>query len=129
MNPYLLIPKNKSDFETAEQLKNYSYTTLKPIIPSLLEWLQDGNWPVAYPVSQYLISICDEISVEIMEAFQKGDIIWNYWLLVSFGTITQDAPLRKEITRIAKNPTEQEMKEGLDEIAQEIIARWRTSGE
>jgi hypothetical protein len=129
MNIHLLIPKHKGDTETAEQLKHYSYETLKPIIPNLLEWLQDCNWPVAYPVSQFLTSICDDISVEIMEAFQQRDTIWNYWLLLHFGTITQDKLFREEIIRIAQNPTKQEINEELYTVAQEIIIIWETSAE
>ncbi len=46
MNAKELIPKNKFDHETVERLKNLSYEELKPIMPDLLEWLQDFNWPL-----------------------------------------------------------------------------------
>jgi len=40
--------------ETAEKLSGYSYDEIKPIVPELLTWIQDMNWPVARPVADYL---------------------------------------------------------------------------
>ena len=48
-----LIPKDKSDIETAETLSNHSFKEVQPIIPDLLEWLQDGNWPVSKTVADF----------------------------------------------------------------------------
>jgi hypothetical protein len=116
-----LIPKHKHDIERAENLKNYSYSELKPIIPELLEWLQDCNWPVAKPVSEYLVSINVNITNEILDVLNTNDQIWKYWIISIFGRITNDTFVRNEIIRIARNPTENESLEYVDEIANEII--------
>lgn len=126
MDPLLLIPKDKGDTETAAQLQHYTYEQLKPIIPALLEWLQDGNWPVARPVSEYLESISNDITVEIMDAFRTGDLIWNYWLMLTFGPATTDHVFRTEIRRIASYPTQQEKEELLYEVAKDIVEEWNT---
>ena len=120
-NPIDLIPKNKFDIETAEKLKNYSFEIIKPIIPSLLEWLQDMNWPVAKPVSLYLVSINDKITDEILEVFKTKDEIWKYWMISNFGPITTSIEIRNEIERIANNPTKNESLEELDELALEVV--------
>ena len=62
-----LIPKDKFDIETAEKLKDYSYEELKTIIPQLMEWIQDMNWPVASVVSDYLTTISEHIQKEIVK--------------------------------------------------------------
>lgn len=126
MNVKSLIPKDKSDIETAEKLKNYSYQELKSIIPDLLIWLQDGNWPIAKIISEYLQSICENISDEIFDVFKTNDLEWKYYMILSFGSITNDELIRNEIIRIAKNPTEMEIDSGLNEIAIETmsIRKW-----
>ena len=116
-----LIPKDKGDTETAEKLKNYSYTQLKPIIPELLEWLQDGNWPVSKPVAEYLETICEDISSEILDVFETSDLEWKYYIILIFGPITKDKSIRNIIMRIATNPTEKEIDAELCEVANEII--------
>jgi hypothetical protein len=116
-----LIPKDKHDIERAENLKNYSYLELKSIIPELLEWLQDCNWPVAKPVSEYLVSINGNITQEILNILKTNDQIWKYWIISIFGRITNDTFIREEIILIATNPTKDESLEYVDEIANEII--------
>ena len=39
-----LIPQHKSDFERTKKLKKLDKATIRPIIPELLVWLQDGNF-------------------------------------------------------------------------------------
>jgi hypothetical protein len=116
-----LIPKDKHDIQRAENLKNYSYSELKPIIPELLEWLQDLNWPVAKPISEYLKSINENISQEILAILKTNDSVWKYWIISIFGKITNDNFFRNEIIRIATNPTKDEVAEEVDKIADEII--------
>lgn len=121
-----LIPKNKSDIETAERLKNYSFEKIKPIIPNLLEWLQDMNWPVARPVANFLLSINDQITDEIIEVLKTQDEIWKYWIISTFGPITTSVEIRKEIERIANYPTKSERLEELEALSLEIlkIRKW-----
>ena len=121
-----LIPKDKFDITTAEKLNNYSYEEIQSIIPSLLEWLQDMNWPVAKPISEYLISINEQITNEILDVFKTNDEIWKYWMISTFGPVTQNKEIKKEIERIAKRPTNNERLEELDELSLEImkIRKW-----
>lgn len=121
MNIRNLIPKDKGDTETAEKLKNYSYEELKSIVPDLLVWLQDGNWPISKTVSEYLQSICENISNEIFEVFKTTDMEWKYYMILRFGPLTNDELIRNEIIRIAKKPTDLEIESELNEIAIEIM--------
>lgn len=117
-----LIPKNKGDLSTAEILTNYSYEELKEIIPNLLEWLQDMNWPVAKPVSEYLESINDKITTELLSILKSNDDeVWKYWIITIFGPITQSPIIKNEIIRIATSPTENEIIEELHQVAKGIV--------
>ncbi|SMO93232.1 protein of unknown function [Chryseobacterium rhizoplanae] len=117
-----LIPKNKGDLSTAEKLTNYSYEELKEIIPNLLEWLQDMNWPVAKPVSEYLESINDKITTELLSIIKRNDDeVWKYWIITIFGPITQSPIIKNEIIRIATSPKKNEIIEEVDEVAKGIV--------
>jgi len=116
-----LIPKDKGDTETAEKLKKFSYSEIKPIIPDLLEWIQDMNWPVARPVAEYLQALTNEISPEILKILQGDDIMWKYWVIDVFGGLTQNAEVINEIKRIATKPTEVEIEHEIDEQARHFL--------
>ena len=116
-----LIPKNKFDCETAEKLSDYSYEEIKSIIPNLLEWLQDINWPVGIPVAEFLISINGQITNEILDVFKTTDEVWKYCVIRTFGPVTQSADIKKEMERIAYFPTTNEHLEELDELCLEIL--------
>ena len=117
MNIKKLIPKDKFDFETVEKLKNYSFDEIKPIIPNLLEWLQDGNWPISKPVGELLLPFTENLSSEIVHILQGQDSVWKYWILQTFGKISKNELVQSEIERILKSPTKDEMAEGVFEIA------------
>ena len=42
-----LVPKNKFDFSGMEELMKLSDEEIEPVIPELLAWMKDMNWPVA----------------------------------------------------------------------------------
>ena len=121
MNIKTLIPKDKFDFETVEKLKNYSFEEIEPIIPVLLEWLQDMNWPISRSIAELLIPFSEKISSEILKILQSEDQVWKYWILITFGEIIKDKMVLNEIERIAKDPAKGEIDEEVFEIAKEII--------
>nr|WP_020615524.1 DUF5071 domain-containing protein [Paenibacillus daejeonensis] len=55
MNPSEIIPQHKSDFEKVEIIKMLDLKDIKPILPDLLEWLQDANWPIAKPIEDIVL--------------------------------------------------------------------------
>lgn len=119
-----LIPKNKYDIATANRLKDYSYKEIKTIVPELMEWIQDMNWPVARPVANYLKSISENLTDNIIKILRGNDEIWKYWCISVFGinaTKSIDPKLMQEFMRIANNPSEQEVLEEVHELAQELI--------
>lgn len=105
------IPKHKLDEESVRRLFGKSYEEVKPIIPNLLEWLQDMNWPVARVVADYLLTISEHLTQEILEILKGDDVMWKYWCIGVFGFYS-DKPLDQqiidEIHRIAYHPTEDE---------------------
>jgi hypothetical protein len=116
-----LIPKDKFDLETVEKLKQHSFKDIEPIVPDLLEWLQDMNWPISKPIAAFLLRFAEEIAPEIVKILKGKDEMWKYWILVTFGKNIKNKGVIQEINRIAKNPTQDEIDHELNEIASKCI--------
>ncbi len=121
MNVKKLIPKDKFDIETAEKLKQYSFEEIKPIIPELLEWLQDLNWPVSKSIAETLIPFSENIAIEIVQILRSEDDMWKYWVLLIFGEIIKNQLVLNEIKRISENPTTGEIESETHKIAKQIM--------
>ena len=120
-----LIPKNKFDNDTAELLFNYTFEEVEPIIPKLLEWLQDGNWPVSRPVGAYLDSLeSSKIAPYLIEILNGSDQEWKYFMIARLGHKDKDKMDPKflnELERIAYNPTEIEKNAEVAYIARIVL--------
>jgi hypothetical protein len=119
-----LIPKDKLDIEAVARLYNYSYHEIKPIIPQLLEWLQDINWPVAIPMVDYLLTMSEYLTDDIISILKGNDEVWKYWCLYAFGMNNIkpiDLRLLSEFERIAYFPTQGEIKEEVQEVAMKVM--------
>jgi len=121
-----ITPKDKADEEFVHNLNKYSILEIKEYVPQLLEWLQDGNWPVASHIFKYLQPHVSKIEDEIMDVLHSDDEIWKYWILgliLSYGKVPGNKTMT-EVMRIAKYPTPKEIEEELQERAIEIIKQF-----
>jgi len=120
------IPRNKHDIERAEAAIKIGYPAVAPILPELLEWLQDMNWSVAQVLAPFLASIGSPLIPHIHHIFNTDDEIWKYWIINS---IMSESPelattFRSEIERIAYSPTEREKAEELNETAHNLLKEY-----
>jgi hypothetical protein len=119
-----LIPKDKTDISTAWKLNGQPYENVEAIVPDLLIWLQDMNWPVAGPVAAYLETISFSITSEIIKILRGNDSTWKYWCLVVFGRGDSIDPiLLQEIRQLIPRVTIQEIEEGVLEVAEKILKK------
>jgi hypothetical protein len=121
MNIKGLIPAHKDDQKVIEKLKKLSFEEIKPIIPDLLEWLQDMNWPIAGPVAEILKPFSDNIVPEIIKILKTNDGFWKWGTLTTLARTTTNQMLLTEIERMAKFPTRDEIEEGLNVEAIAIL--------
>jgi len=123
---YNLIPRDKHDFERVDVLKNIDKDDLIKLIPKLIEWLQDINWPIAMDVSKLLLTIPVETTPFIRNVLAGDDDIWKEWCL---RYIVKDSPtelrenLKEDLERIAYRPTKGEELEEVHKTAQEILKK------
>jgi hypothetical protein len=114
-----LIPKHKDDQKVIAGLKKLSFDELKPIIPELLEWMQDMNWPIGRPIADILKPFADRMIPELIAILRTNDSMWELWILINLARDTTNTALLNEIKRIAKFPTRIEIE---DEVNLEAIA-------
>lgn len=118
------LPRNKHDFERVNQLKNLNRKEFLHLLPGLMEWIQDMNWPIAEEVSELLLTCPDEIVPLIKEVLATNDDVWKYWcLIILVKRLPEDLRMqfKKDLIRLAESPTAGEKLEELDEIALEIL--------
>lgn len=119
MNIKKMLPEDKHDLESVKQLGMLSNNELKEILPELLEWIQDGNWPISKSVEDLLLRFGEELIPHIQNVFKTRDSTWEYFMLT--GLISRLPSkylvmLKGDLERILENPTEDEMLEKLDEV-------------
>lgn len=121
-----LIPRGKHDYERADAAIEAGYPAVEPILPELLEWVQDMNWPIAKKLAPFLPSIGAPLAPYIREIFKTDDETWKNWIM---SEILEESPglagmFRDELQRIAYSPNESEAEYGLDEDAQYTLRKY-----
>ncbi len=120
-----LIPKDKHDLESVHKAIKEGYPAVQPILPQLLEWIQDYNWPVAQELAPFLASIGLPLEIELRKILEGNDEEWKYWIL--FEIIQKSPPLitnmRNNLLRLAETPSESERLNNLHLIAFDILGK------
>src|SRR5215213_9584323 len=114
-----LIPQNKFDTDRAEQAVAAGYPAVEPILPELLEWIQDSNWPVARVLAPFLGSIGTPLIPHIRKSLATDDTLWTYSTLIYLVQGSRDvaAALLEDLQRYASSPSSDEIAEGPDDVA------------
>jgi len=125
MNLKNCIPKDKHDLGSIGRANRIGFPALNPIIPELLEWVADANWPVARGVGGLLSNAGLEIVPHVKTILKSEDWIWKLWTVeLVLNDIRFDvlAELHEDIERLANYPTSEEQLEKVDIAARELIA-------
>ena len=102
------------------------YPAVDPILPELLEWLQDCNWPVSHILAPFLTSIGSPLIPHIRRILDTDDEIWKYWMIsvIMRDSFELASAFRDELKRLVSSPTEREAREELNEVAQEVLEKY-----
>ncbi|CZR55768.1 uncharacterized protein PAC_05656 [Phialocephala subalpina] len=121
-----LLPKDKHDNEAIAKLDNMDPAVFAPLLPELLTWLQDTNWPVARPVLQLMLKHLPLITDPVRDVLRGDDEPWIFNLLehlIRKMPREQQSQLIPELERISMYPTPGEMEEEADVAAREIVGQ------
>lgn len=116
--------KRQHDFDSVNKLKECDKDTLRKVIPDLLIWLQDTNWPISFAVRDILIQFDKELISHIKQILNSNDAMWKYWIITELlNRMTQDAreKVRQELVRLSDNPEPCDVDAEVDEAAQELL--------
>lgn len=121
------VPADKHDHAAVERAVAIGYPDINPVLPDLLAWLQDANWPVAEGVVQFLADAGPEITPHIIAVFSGSDFQWQYVLLAYLVCdLHPDVwiQIRPTVQRMADQPTKREIEECVAEAATDVLAVW-----
>lgn len=85
--PMLLFPHGKSCWDgAAEVITEIGLPRIHGIMPGVMEWLQDMNWPGAKIIFDYLEKQSKEtmlphIQQALHKANEQNDQMWLYWMM------------------------------------------------
>ena len=92
-------------------------------LPRLLEWIQDGNWPVAHVLAPFLATVGAALVPHVQRILDGGDDTWKYFLVQDVVPKSAELTvlLRSDLERFARLPTEGETAEGLPLMAVAVL--------
>ncbi|WKL02965.1 DUF5071 domain-containing protein [Paenibacillus amylolyticus] len=126
------LPHDKFDYEAVRKLSEFSDVEIKVIIPELMEWLQDGNWPISKPVEDLLLRLGEDLIPHIKDVLQTQDQQWEYFILVGLIDrlpISHLSMLQTDLVRILESPTPDEVLEELDGVIVELLEKMEETNE
>ncbi len=124
MNIYSYIPQSKDDFERIEQLRQLEADQMIPLIPQLLEWLQDANWPIFSDVKSILIPQQMHLTEPLRAILRSTDSSWKYFIVSDFLPCLNDdvvQQLQTELRELAYAPSAQDRLEEVDDCARRLL--------
>lgn len=107
----LLQPLSKAHWDSAaEVVVNLGYPRVKSILPGLLEWLQDTNWPGAGQISAFLREIGDPIIPYVRDVLSQhcDDVEWMERIFVEIvdcWNTSQVQQIQDELIQISQGRT------------------------
>jgi hypothetical protein len=125
MTLYDCVPGGKHDLGALERAATVGFPALNDVIPDLLRWLQDANWPVAQPTAALLANAGRDIVPHIRTILNGDDAIWKYWtleLLVTRMNLDLVRELKEEFEQLANHPGKSDQLEDVDRVARHILA-------
>ena len=120
------VPKDKHDTATARAAVQAGYPAIAPVLPELMAWLQDYNWPVAKVLAPFLATLGIALLPQVQAVLVSDDLIWKRWVLLC--VVSQSEELAQavsaELLRLAHAATSSEQEEDLEEIALGIVEQF-----
>lgn len=120
-----LLPVDKHDLPKAEAIVALGYPAVDVLLPELIAWVQDINWPVAKVLIPFLASVGEPLAPHLRVIFESEDHVWKYWVLDKLVAASPRLAVAVEphLLRMALDPSPGESGEEVDEIARRILAK------
>ncbi|MGN7117190.1 DUF5071 domain-containing protein [Lysinibacillus odysseyi] len=119
-----MIPRDKFDELAMLRLQMSTREEIIPILPELLVWIQDMNWPIAAKMAELLRAYPEETVPHIKEILKGTDSIWKYWCLLELvKPMNRDHQLvlKEDLLQLIHHPSDDDRLEEVDVLAAEIL--------
>lgn len=79
-----LIPKNKFDNSTINDLMKLNEDEISIILPELFNWIKDFNWPIAAEITQVITKFPISLFPLLRKSLRgdEKDEVLKYWVIV-----------------------------------------------
>ena len=117
------LPRHKADIPAAEAVALRGWPAIEPAAMSLLEWLQDINWPVAQVLAPFFATVGADLAPYVRPVLESQDDVWKYHVIESVvsHSVSLTQALEGELRRIAQSPTPSEHAEEVHRVAREAL--------
>lgn len=114
------LPVEKDDMEAVERIRKIGYPAIAPILPHLITWMEDMNWPIAGKIADELVSIGQPMVPYIQKVLKSGEYQWKYYVL-EYLVKRLDMTSKKMLWADIEKISQQKDPAGAFEIAVEIL--------
>lgn len=119
------LPTDKCDHDSIDRLKTLKPEELQKIIPELLEWIQDINWPIAPKIIKILIPLDSLLLPEIKRILLSGDYEWIevcLWGIVGKLKTETIVGLKEELLMLSKSTNPNFIEYEIPQICKDIMS-------
>ncbi|WP_428427997.1 DUF5071 domain-containing protein [Pararhizobium sp.] len=120
------LPEDKFDLDAVTQLEAAGFPATAPFLGDLIAWIADGNWPVAVPVADFLVSAGAGAIPALRKVLQGRDAIHQYFaLLLVVDRLPPDvaALLHGDLKQLVTSPSLDQIREEVPELAERILQK------
>lgn len=121
-----LLPRDKFDVDAVRAIAAAGYPAIAPILDELVDWTADGNWPVARPLADYLVTLGEPLAAPVSRVLRgtDGSHKENCIRLIVSGLPAEIlAELEDDLRQLAERPSEDDRREEADIAAREALSR------
>ncbi|NHZ78695.1 DUF5071 domain-containing protein [Massilia sp. CCM 8695] len=113
-SPY--VPTDKHDLAAVQAAMAAGWPAIAPVVPDLLAWMQDPNWPLARTLAPLLASLGAPLAPAIRQILDGDDAIWKHNLIfrVVAPSPTLLQALAADLHRLATHPSASDRAEEVD---------------
>jgi len=119
------LPTDKCDYDCICRLKTLKPEELQMIIPELLEWVQDINWPIAPKIIEILLPLDRILLPQIKGILLSGDYEWIQnclWHMVKELKTETIIELKNELVMLSKSMDPQFIEYEIPQICKDIMS-------
>ena len=121
-----LLPRDKFDVDAVRAIAKAGYPAIAPILDELVDWTADGNWPVARPLADYLVTLGEPLAAPVSRVLRGSDGSHKencIRLVVSRLPAEVLGELEGDLRQLAERPSEDDRREEADIAAREALSR------